>query len=77
MAYHVLFLCTGNLARSIEEWDEFARAGAPQAKRRAFLKAFTELTSRIDLLLNVPLDTLDRRALEARLQEIGKTPAKA
>ena len=165
MAYNVLFLCTGNSARSIlgeaylsskgrgrfvaysagshpagrvnpfalellgkhrintaglrsKNWDEFAQPGAPrmdfvitvcdnaagevcpiwpgqpmaahwgiedpaavqgtdEEKRRAFLKAFTELAMRINLLLNLPFEKLDRMALKARLQEIGKTPAKA
>ena len=165
MPYNVLFLCTGNSARSIlgeaylnskgrdqfvaysagsnpagrvnpfalellrkhrisidglrsKHWDEFAQPGAPkmdfvltvcdnaagevcpiwpgqpmtahwgvegpaavrgteEEKRRAFLKAFTELATRINLLLNLPLEKLDRMALKARLQEIAKTPAKA
>ena len=164
MAYNVLFLCTGNSARSIlgeaylnakgrgrfvaysagsnpagrvnpfalallgnhrisieglrsKNWDEFAQPGAPrmdfvftvcdnaaseacplwpgqpmtahwgiedpaavhgtdEEKRRAFLKAFTALATRINLLLNLPLEKLDRMALKARLQEIGKAPAK-
>ena len=159
MPYSVLFLCTGNSARSIlaeaylnsagrgrfvaysagshpagrvnpfaldllakhtlpterlrsKSWDEFARAGAPQMsfvftvcdnaagevcpvwpgqpltahwgiedpaavqgteqqKRKAFLKTFTQLTARINLLLNLPLDKLDRLALKAKLDQIG------
>lgn len=159
MSFNVLFLCTGNSARSIlaeaylnavakgrftaysagsrpagkvnpfalellekngidprnarsKNWDEFARPGAPKIdfiftvcdqaagevcplwpgrpitahwgvadpaavsgpdheKRRAFLRAFTELTSRINLLLALPLDKLDRLTLKLRLDEIG------
>jgi arsenate reductase len=162
---HVLFLCTGNSARSIlaeaylnaagkgrftaysagskpggrvnpyalellsrnridtaalrsKSWDEFARPGAPQMdfvftvcdnaaaepcpywpgqpmtahwgvadpaavegtdeeKRRAFLMAFRELSTRINLFLNLPLDKIDRLALKARLEAIGKTPVNA
>jgi len=162
-SHNVLFLCTGNSARSIlaeaylnsagrgrfvaysagsrpagkvnpfalellrkhrigseglrsKNWDEFARPGAPKMsfvftvcdnaagevcpiwpgqpmtahwgiedpaavrgrdedKRRAFLKAFTQLATRINLLLNLPIEKLDRMALKARLEEIGKTPA--
>jgi protein-tyrosine-phosphatase len=162
---NVLFLCTGNSARSIlaeayvnargdgrfvaysagshpagevnpfalellkkhrldtsklrsKNWDEFARAGAPRLdfvltvcdnaageacplwpgqpvtahwgvadpaavqgsdedKRNAFLKAFTELSLRIDLMLDLPLDKLDRRALTDNLKEIGKTGSAA
>jgi arsenate reductase (thioredoxin) len=164
MPYSVLFLCTGNSARSIlaeaylnsagggrfvaysagshpagrvnplalellakhrlpteglrsKNWDEFARPGAPhmsfvftvcdnaagevcpvwpgqpltahwgiedpaavqgtdQQKRKAFLKAFTQLTARINLLLNLPLDKLDRLALKAKLDQIGNIKEK-
>ncbi|HEU4351598.1 MAG TPA: arsenate reductase ArsC [Burkholderiales bacterium] len=162
-SHNVLFLCTGNSARSIvaeaylnsaargrfvaysagshpagkvspfalellrkhgigseglrsKNWDEFARPGAPKMsfvftvcdnaagevcpiwpgqpmtahwgiedpavvqgsdedKRKAFLKAFTQLATRINLLLNLPIEKLDRMALKARLDEIGKSPS--
>jgi arsenate reductase (thioredoxin) len=161
MPYNVLFLCTGNSARSIlaeaylnsagrgrfiaysagskpagrvnpfalellrknrmsteglrsKNWDEFAQSGAPrmnfvftvcdnaagevcpiwpgqpvsahwgiedpavvqgtdEEKRRAFLNAFTQLSTRINLFLNFPLEKLGRMALKAKLDEIGKT----
>jgi arsenate reductase len=157
---NVLFLCTGNSARSIlaeaylnsagqgrfsahsagshpagrvnpyalelleknrlptaglrsKNWDEFARAGAPKLdlvftvcdnaagetcpvwpgqpitahwgvadpaavqgtdaeKRKAFLRAFTELSVRINLLLALPVDKLDRRVLQKKLNDIGQ-----
>ena len=160
MAYNVLFLCTGNSARSIlaeaylssagrgrfvaysagshpagrvnplaldllekrrmgtaglrsKNWDEFAAPGAPKMdfvftvcdnaageacpvwpgqpitahwgvadpaavqgsdadKRKAFLKAFTELSTRINLMLALPIKKLDRQALTVRLKDIGK-----
>lgn len=160
MPYNVLFLCTGNSARSIlaeaylnsagggrftahsagshpagrvnpfalellakhrlsteglrsKNWDEFAQPGAPQMsfvftvcdnaagevcpiwpgkpvsahwgiadpaavegtddeKRKAFLKAFTKLATRINLLLNLPIEKLDRMTLKAKLDSIGK-----
>jgi len=165
MPYNVLFLCTGNSARSIlaeaylnsagrerfvgysagshpagrvnpfalellakhrlptedlrsKNWDEFAQPGAPQMsfvftvcdnaagevcpvwpgqpvtahwgiedpaavggtheeKRKAFLRAFTQLTARINLLLNLPIDKLDRMTLKAKLDEIGRSRASA
>ena len=158
--YHVLFLCTGNSARSIlaeaylnaagkgrfaaysagsmptgkvnsfavellakhrldtaglrsKSWDEFARPGAPQLdfvftvcdnaagevcpiwpgqpmtahwgvadpaallgseeeKRKAFVKAFTELTTRINLFMSLPIEKLDRLVLKKKLDDIGK-----
>lgn len=157
--FNVLFLCTGNSARSIlaeaylsakgrgrfaaysagshptgkvnpfalellarnridtsvlrsKSWDEFARAGAPrmhfvftvcdqaagetcplwpgqpvtahwgvddpakaegseEEKRKAFMRAFTVLSTRINLFLNLPLEKLDRLALKRNLDEIG------
>jgi protein-tyrosine-phosphatase len=158
--YNVLFLCTGNSARSIlaeaylnaagkgrfaaysagsrpagsvnpfarellarnridapgarsKSWDEFAKAGAPaldfvftvcdnaagevcpiwpgqpmtahwgvadpaavlgaeEEKRKAFVKAFTELTTRINLLMSLPIDKLDRLVLKKKLDDIGR-----
>jgi arsenate reductase len=159
--YHVLFLCTGNSARSIlaeailtrrgtgrfcaqsagshpkgqvhpmaleilrergfdtsgfrsKSWEEFARPGAPELdfvftvcdnaageacpvwpgqpvtahwgmedpaafagpddeQRWLFRRAYLELDRRIDLFVNLPVESLDRMSLKARLDEIGKT----
>ena len=159
--YNVLFLCTGNSARSImaeallnfwgrgrfhaysagshprgevhpltletlarahlpaegarsKSWDEFSRAGAPkldfvftvcgkaareqcprwpgqpmtahwgvddpaavggteEVQRRAFHRALRELEARIRLFLSLPVDSLDRMALQEKLREIGRS----
>ena len=159
--YNVLFLCTGNSARSImaevllnakgagrfkaysagshpkgqvhplaleliaknrlpveglrsKSWDEFAKPGAPQLdfvftvcdnaagetcpvwpgqpmtahwgipdpaavkgsdgeKRKAFLVAYKQISTRISLLLNLPLASLDRLSMQKKLDAIGKT----
>jgi protein-tyrosine-phosphatase len=163
--YNVLFLCTGNSARSIiaeallgtlgkdrfrafsagshpsgqvqpmaadlakslgypadrlrsKSWDEFAEPGAPEMdmvitvcdsaageacpvwlghpaiahwgvpdpvsvdgdedkRRHAFLDAFVTLRKRVELLLALPLDKLDRLAAQAKLREIGQVGATA
>jgi arsenate reductase (thioredoxin) len=42
-------------------------------KRRAFLKAFTTLTARINLLLALPFERLSRQGLKSKLDEIGRS----
>lgn len=56
--------------------DPAAVQGADEEKRRAFLKAFAQLSTRINLFLNLPIEKLDRMALKAKLDEIGKTRSK-
>jgi arsenate reductase len=57
--------------------DPAAVAGTEQEKRNAFLRAFAELRARINLLLAIPFDKLDRLALKRRLDEIGKIGSEA
>jgi protein-tyrosine-phosphatase len=51
--------------------DPAAVQGSDEEKRRAFMRAFTELSTRINLMLALPLDKLDRMTLKRRLDEIG------
>lgn len=51
--------------------DPAAVTGTDEEKRRAFLRAFRELSTRINLFLNLPIEKLDRLALKEKLDEIG------
>ena len=53
--------------------DPAAVQGADTVKRNAFLKAYTELYQRISLFTCLPFDSLDRLALQQKLDEIGRT----
>ena len=53
--------------------DPAAVQGPEEEKRKAFLKAYTELYRRISLFTALPFDALDRLALKAKLDEIGRT----
>ena len=53
--------------------DPAAVQGSDEDKRKAFLKAFTELSTRINLMLALPIEKLDRQALTGKLKEIGKS----
>ena len=56
--------------------DDPARVeGADAEKRQAFMRAFAVLSTRISLLLNLPLDKLDRLVLKNKLDEIGRSGA--
>jgi arsenate reductase len=52
--------------------DPAAATGSEDDRRRAFRDAFTHLRRRIELLVSLPIDKLDRLALQARLREIGR-----
>ena len=53
--------------------DPAAVEGTEEEKRRAFRQTLSSLSTRINLLINLPMDKLDRLALHRKLQEIGKT----
>ena len=45
--------------------------GTDAEKRKGFIKALAELSTRINLIRNLPLDKLGRLALKKKLDEIG------
>jgi arsenate reductase (thioredoxin) len=57
--------------------DPAAEEGTDMEKATAFRKAFKELETRIKLFTSLPIASLDRMTLQARLREIGKSSAAA
>lgn len=53
--------------------DPAAVEGDDEAKRKAFLGAFTTLRRRIELFLSLPHGKIDKLALSQRLSTIGKS----
>ncbi|HEX5605448.1 MAG TPA: arsenate reductase ArsC, partial [Candidatus Binatia bacterium] len=52
--------------------DPAAVEGDEEMRRKAFLRAYTELYRRISLFTALPFETLDKLALKAKLDEIGR-----
>ena len=57
--------------------DPAAFEGPADAQRRVFGRTYMALHRRIELFLSLPIASLDRLALTARLEEIGKTATPA
>ena len=53
--------------------DPAAVTGSDEDKRKAFFRAYNQLANRISIVLNLPLDKLDRLALQKKLDEIGNS----
>jgi hypothetical protein len=53
--------------------DPAEAAGDEASRRQAFRDAFWTLSRRIDLLLALPIESLERLALEGRVRAIGQT----
>jgi len=51
--------------------DPAAVEGGDEDKRRAFLVAFRTLSTRINLMLNLPFEKLERLVIKRKLDEIG------
>jgi len=52
--------------------DPAAVEGTDEEKRKAFRHALSTLSTRINLLINLPMEKLERLTLQRKLQEIGK-----
>jgi protein-tyrosine-phosphatase len=52
--------------------DPAAVEGSDEQKRKAFFKAYTELSHRLSIFVSLPMDKLDRLSLQRRLDAIGK-----
>ncbi len=55
--------------------DPARAGGSDEEKRRAFLTAYRQLSSRISAFANLPIADLDRPGLKRRLDEIGQPGA--
>ena len=55
--------------------DPAAVEGSDEDKRRAFQRAFVLLSNRIDLMLALPIESLEHQALVAKLRAIGTAEA--
>jgi len=55
--------------------DPAAVEGSDEQKRQAFRSALSVLSARINLLVNLPVEKLDRLALKKKLDDIGGAPA--
>jgi arsenate reductase len=54
--------------------DPAAVEGSDEEKRAAFALALRQIRMRVQLFLSLPLETLDRMAIESRMRAIGKLP---
>ena len=54
--------------------DPAAVQGSDDEKRAAFARTFHQIRTRVQLLLALPIDSLERMALESSVRAIGKEP---
>jgi arsenate reductase len=54
--------------------DPAAVVGTDEMKRAAFAQTLRQMRTRVQLFMSLPLETLDRMAIESRMRAIGKQP---
>lgn len=54
--------------------DPAAVEGSDEVKREAFRQTLRQIRNRVQLFISLPLETLDRMAIENRMREIGRQP---
>jgi arsenate reductase len=54
--------------------DPAAVVGTDEQKRAAFAQTLREIRTRVQQFLSLPLETLDRMAIENRMHDLGKQP---
>jgi arsenate reductase len=54
--------------------DPAAVEGTDEVKRAAFAQTLHQMRNRVRLFLSLPLETLDRMAIESRMRDIGREP---
>jgi arsenate reductase len=54
--------------------DPAAVEGTDDEKRRAFAQTLRQMRNRVQLFLSLPLEALDRLAIEKQMRDIGKQP---
>ncbi|MGD0630100.1 MAG: arsenate reductase ArsC [Terracidiphilus sp.] len=54
--------------------DPAAVVGTDDEKRAAFAQTLRQIRNRVQLFLSLPLETLDRMAIESRMKAIGREP---
>ena len=54
--------------------DPAAVEGTDEEKREAFARTLQQIRTRVQLVLSLPLETLDRMAVENRMKAIGREP---
>ena len=57
--------------------DPAAATGSPEQVRKAFFTAYSQISNRLSIFVNLPLANLDRLALQRRLEGIGRTDREA